>query len=306
MTFNNRILSSIDAVTEMAKRRNKTRAKRRFAGLDRKVKINGEIVEKMMKIETKTNQESETGCTRVVDLGEKVQVTESGIILNDAREKENNVQNNSGIGVKKMIKHRGRKSNKNDMKKKQSDGHGDSAYGNVTNDEVLIFPKEIDGETCIEIKCGNNDAQLYLSKLSVGSKGACIHYSGSWLTPNEFQSVSGRETAKDWKRSIRHRGKSLKMLIAKGLITVQSIHSAGSRQVQEKNIQKTPEAPRLDNVSPVQKQRSEEMGDSTNNAEGGYDVSTELKADTKQIVSIKTNTFQQLTILLCLFFSVGL
>jgi hypothetical protein len=48
------------------------------------------------------------------------------------------------------------------------------------------------GEPCIEVECGANRA--------------FIRHRGEWLTPNEFQFVSGRETAKDWKRSIRHKG----------------------------------------------------------------------------------------------------
>lgn len=62
------------------------------------------------------------------------------------------------------------------------------------------------GEPCIEVECGENKALLYISKLCQGSKGPSIKYRGEWLTPNEFQFVSGRETAKDWKRSIRHKG----------------------------------------------------------------------------------------------------
>ncbi|GCB85742.1 hypothetical protein scyTo_0026398 [Scyliorhinus torazame] len=62
------------------------------------------------------------------------------------------------------------------------------------------------GEPCIEVECGENKALLYIHKLCQGSKGPSIRYRGEWLTPNEFQFVSGRETAKDWKRSIRHKG----------------------------------------------------------------------------------------------------
>ncbi|KAG9332767.1 hypothetical protein JZ751_014866 [Albula glossodonta] len=62
------------------------------------------------------------------------------------------------------------------------------------------------GEPCIEVECGENKAFLYINKLCQGSKGPSIKYRGEWLTPNEFQFVSGRETAKDWKRSIRHKG----------------------------------------------------------------------------------------------------
>lgn len=66
------------------------------------------------------------------------------------------------------------------------------------------------GEPCIEVECGENKALLYINKLCQGSKGPSIKYRGEWLTPNEFQFVSGRETAKDWKRSIRHKGKRLR------------------------------------------------------------------------------------------------
>ncbi|XP_063292984.1 sterile alpha motif domain-containing protein 11 isoform X2 [Pelobates fuscus] len=74
------------------------------------------------------------------------------------------------------------------------------------------------GEPCIEVECGENKALLYIQKLCQGSKGPSIRYRGDWLTPNEFQFVSGRETAKDWKRSIRHKGKSLKTLMSKGIL----------------------------------------------------------------------------------------
>uniref|UniRef100_A0ACB8EEN8 Uncharacterized protein n=1 Tax=Sphaerodactylus townsendi TaxID=933632 RepID=A0ACB8EEN8_9SAUR len=76
------------------------------------------------------------------------------------------------------------------------------------------------GEPCLEVECGENKALLYIHKLCQGSKGPSIRHRGEWLTPNEFQFVSGRETAKDWKRSIRHKGKSLKTLMSKGILQV--------------------------------------------------------------------------------------
>ena len=75
-----------------------------------------------------------------------------------------------------------------------------------------------DGEVILDVECGPNKAKIYLSKLCQGSKGPCVLYNQAWLTPNEFQYVSGRETAKDWKRSIRHHGKSMKLLMAKGVM----------------------------------------------------------------------------------------
>lgn len=74
-------------------------------------------------------------------------------------------------------------------------------------------------ELMLEVTCGQNQAALYMSRLQLGSKGTCVLFENSWLTPNEFQYISGRETAKDWKRSIKHHGKSLKVLISKGILT---------------------------------------------------------------------------------------
>ena len=75
------------------------------------------------------------------------------------------------------------------------------------------------GGTVISVECGLNKAVLHLDKLCQGSKGACILFDDAWMTPNEFQTASGRETAKDWKRSIKHHDKSIKLLMIKGLFS---------------------------------------------------------------------------------------
>ena len=86
--------------------------------------------------------------------------------------------------------------------------------------EDLVKPIYDENEVVLDVECGPNKASLYLARLCQGSKGPCILFNGSWLTPNEFQYVSGRETAKDWKRSIRHHGKSMKLLLTKGIMSV--------------------------------------------------------------------------------------
>ncbi|XP_071946230.1 uncharacterized protein [Antedon mediterranea] len=99
--------------------------------------------------------------------------------------------------------------------------------GNSISDEAMIeFARnnyapyyDDEGNTIVEVDCGGNKAQLYVNKLCQGSKGLCINHRGHWYTPNEYQAFCGRETAKDWKRSIRHRGKSLKILMARGLLS---------------------------------------------------------------------------------------
>ncbi|XP_043355692.1 sterile alpha motif domain-containing protein 11 isoform X9 [Dermochelys coriacea] len=94
------------------------------------------------------------------------------------------------------------------------------------------------GEPCIEVECGENKALLYINKLCQGSKGPSIRYRGEWLTPNEFQFVSGRETAKDWKRSIRHKGKSLKTLMSKGIL--QDTHPLGFKHLLPRDLLQVP------------------------------------------------------------------
>ncbi|XP_041480687.1 uncharacterized protein LOC121428159 [Lytechinus variegatus] len=92
--------------------------------------------------------------------------------------------------------------------------------GMCENSESDFFSpiQDQSGNVILEVACGSNNALLYVNKLCQGSKGQCIFFEERWYTPNEFQFISGRETAKDWKRSIRHRGKSLKILMGRGLL----------------------------------------------------------------------------------------
>ena len=58
--------------------------------------------------------------------------------------------------------------------------------------------------------CGNKSGTLHPDKLGSGSKGKCIHCENSvtkWFTPKEFEKFGGRETSKDWKRSVKLDGK---------------------------------------------------------------------------------------------------
>lgn len=49
----------------------------------------------------------------------------------------------------------------------------------------------------LPVECGKNCAFMYLTRLCQGSKGPCILFNACyWLTPNEFQSISGRNSAK--------------------------------------------------------------------------------------------------------------
>ena len=71
----------------------------------------------------------------------------------------------------------------------------------------------------MHVSCAGNTAKFYLNRFARGSIGRCVLFKGRWVTPNEFQAISGRQSSKDWKRSIRLRGRCLKEYITKGLFT---------------------------------------------------------------------------------------
>lgn len=124
---------------------------------------------------------------------------------------------------KRKLKSENRECESITMKKRRKHRAGKYSINeevNVVDSEDFIITIIKDGETIMDVECGTNKAKLTLEKLWQGSKGQCVDFQGSWLTPNEFQYVSGRETAKDWKRSIRHQGKSIKLLLSKGYIKV--------------------------------------------------------------------------------------
>ena len=49
-----------------------------------------------------------------------------------------------------------------------------------------------------------------------------VLFNGAWLTPNEFQTVSGRGAAKDWKRTVKHAGQCIKALLAGRLLSIET------------------------------------------------------------------------------------
>jgi len=74
-------------------------------------------------------------------------------------------------------------------------------------------------DVIVDVTCGPNAGRLLLGQLRNGSRGRCVEFDGELMTPNQFQRVSGRWMAKDWKRSIKHRGRSLKQLIKDGIMS---------------------------------------------------------------------------------------
>ena len=68
-----------------------------------------------------------------------------------------------------------------------------------------------DMEKCIVVKCGNKTAEFYPSKLRKTGKSIskCIKHLGKWLSPSEFESMSGMQHTRKWKQSIKVEGRPL-------------------------------------------------------------------------------------------------
>ena len=95
------------------------------------------------------------------------------------------------------------------------------ARHNSTTSSGMVWEADSFGEF-IKVTCANNEAKFYRSRFARGSVGRSVLFGNCWMTPNEFQSVSGRQSSKDWKRSIRTNGRCLKEYINEGMLTEHS------------------------------------------------------------------------------------
>ncbi|XP_056128554.1 deformed epidermal autoregulatory factor 1 homolog isoform X2 [Rhinichthys klamathensis goyatoka] len=77
-------------------------------------------------------------------------------------------------------------------------------------------PSVYDNE--LPVRCRNTSGILYKNRLGSGGKGRCIRHNNNWFTPTEFESMSGRASSKDWKRSIRYAGRPLQCLIQERIL----------------------------------------------------------------------------------------
>ena len=93
----------------------------------------------------------------------------------------------------------------------------ETGTSSVSRDSRLFMDDQF-GEY-LSVNCANNEAKFYLNRFSRGSRGRCVLFNDKWLTPNEFQAISGRQSSKDWKRSIRLKGRCLKEYINQGLFS---------------------------------------------------------------------------------------
>ncbi|KAK6169426.1 deformed epidermal autoregulatory factor 1 homolog isoform X1 [Patella vulgata] len=70
----------------------------------------------------------------------------------------------------------------------------------------------------LPVRCKNLNGELHKNRFGSGGRGKCIKYEENWYTPNEFESLAGRASSKDWKRSIRYGGRTLQCVLEDGLL----------------------------------------------------------------------------------------
>lgn len=108
-----------------------------------------------------------------------------------------------------------------------SDSDSSSSYESYSSIERrpcstgMVWETDKYGEF-INISCASNQAQFYKDRFARGSVGHSVLFEGEWMTLNKFQSVSGRQSSKDWKKSIRTNGRCLKELVSEGMLTEHS------------------------------------------------------------------------------------
>ena len=91
-------------------------------------------------------------------------------------------------------------------------GEGQGLEGGTEN---MILP----------ITCGQTKAEFYVSKMRSGKTvGKCILFQSKWISPTEFENLSGIHSAKKWRRSIKYNGEP----IGEWLANAQQDHAASS------------------------------------------------------------------------------
>ena len=98
-----------------------------------------------------------------------------------------------------------------------SSSSGEESSTSSSGDSTSPLWKEDEVGEHLVVTCADNEAKFYRDRFARGSIGKCVWFKGRWITPNEFQAVSGRQSSKDWKRSIRLNGRCLKEFISEGL-----------------------------------------------------------------------------------------
>ncbi|XP_058260971.1 nuclear body protein SP140-like protein isoform X2 [Hemibagrus wyckioides] len=114
-------------------------------------------------------------------------------------------------GKKQMQMEGTRKRGDEEIKKEEPGPSSGSSQKKAAKEQILssLYKKKK-----IPVTCGGKKGKLYRGKLAKGEE--CILSRRQWFTPVEFERISGKESYKNWKLSIRYQGVPLQELIKAG------------------------------------------------------------------------------------------
>ena len=69
----------------------------------------------------------------------------------------------------------------------------------------------------LHVACGQNRAEFYVHKMRLAGKsvGKCVLFKSKWVTPREFENMSGVHPTKKWRKNIKYKGEPIGDLLAK-------------------------------------------------------------------------------------------
>ena len=128
----------------------------------------------------------------------------------------------------KRKKRKGKKKSK--MKNKSEKGEPLPVVSDVDGDvEIDIEVLDKTEDDVYEVKCRRAVGEFHMSKFVSGSKGECILYEGSWISPNEFEKEAGSRSKK-YKNSLFVNNKPIiKLLEEKNISTPSRSNSRSER-----------------------------------------------------------------------------
>ena len=81
-----------------------------------------------------------------------------------------------------------------------------------------MSPSSSSSSDCLLVNCGGFEGSFSKSRYARGVKSRCVQFRGEWMTPLQFEEMSGLGASHNWKRSLRYKGKPLAYWINKGII----------------------------------------------------------------------------------------
>ena len=93
----------------------------------------------------------------------------------------------------------------------------------------------------LQVMCGQNRAEFHVHKMRLTGKsvGKCVLFEAKWVTPTEFENMSGVHPTKKWRKNIKYKGQPIADWLAKINVIIVSTHSRIARTPKTKSTHNT-------------------------------------------------------------------